>query len=98
MILREKSIIKTYLIDYLKFINPNFKVSSKKNLFDCPICSKENTANIFPPESHKICCLDPECEFRGDIFELIKKTKQSLAQADDETIIEYLKYKLQDIK
>jgi len=94
MITREKSIIKTYLIEYLKFINKDFKVNGKKNLFDCPICHEENTANIFPPESHKICCLDPICEFRGDIFDLVRKTKLSLSKANDEPIIEYLKHKL----
>jgi len=91
---REKNIIKTHLVDYLKLENPEFKVNGRKNLFDCPICHKENTANIFPLESHNICCLDPICSFRGDIFELIKRTKQSFKDADDEKIIEYLKHKL----
>jgi len=94
MITREKNVIRTYLIDYLKLIDPNFKVNGKKNLFNCPICKKDNTANVFPLNGNRICCLDPKCEFRGDIFDLVKRTKQSLAQADDDTIIEYLKHKL----
>jgi len=95
MNISNKGQIKTYLLDYFKSENPNLKFVGDKDLFCCPICQKsEPTANFYPKNKNKIHCFNPVCNFTGDIFDLVRKTKKNFSDSDDNEIGTYLIHKL----
>lgn len=85
-----KGQFRKYLSEYLTKVH-NVKIT-KNNNFDCPCCDQENTATIYPNNTTKFYCLNPECSFKGDVFELIRKTKNS--NMNDDKIADYLSHKL----
>lgn len=90
----KKNQYKQYLIQYL---DKQFGITIKnsRNQFNCPICKKVDTAVIYPNNTTKFYCSHPECNFKGDIFDLIRKTKNSKLTDDD--ISDFLDHKL-DVK
>lgn len=79
-----------YLIQYLQELL-DIQIKDDKKEFLCPICKKEQSALIYPNNVTKFYCLSPECGFKGDIFDLVKKTKNP--KFSDEDVSEYLKHK-----
>lgn len=79
-----------YLVPYLnKLLDTEIKNDKKE--FKCPICNKEESALLYPNNKTKFYCNSPECNFKGDIFDLIKKTKNP--NFNDEDIADYLRHK-----
>lgn len=68
--MQNKNHIKSYIQDYLAKIIPDFQKKAK--MFTCPKCG-EVTANIFPPNSHKVFCYSPDCQSLGDIFDICRE-------------------------
>jgi len=68
--MQNKNQIKSYILDYLQKVVPNFQKKAK--MFTCPQCGKVS-ANIFPPHSHKVFCYSPDCQSIGDIFKICRK-------------------------
>ena len=85
-----KNEIRSYILDYLKKKIPNFKKNGK--MFLCPKCQfKENlSCNIFPENSGKLHCFNPECKFKGDIFDVARLLEFD-GDISDEEIAEFLK-------
>ena len=79
-----------YLVKYLEQLL-NIEIKNVKKSFVCPICKKEESALIYPNNISKFYCLNPECNFKGDIFELIRATKNIKFKDDD--IADFLKHK-----
>lgn len=79
-----------YLIKYLNILLDT-DIKNDKKEFLCPICKKESSALIYPNNVTKFYCVSPECNFKGDLFDLIKATKNS--KFSDEDIADYLKHK-----
>jgi len=96
-----KNQYKQYLVEYLKQQH-DIEMKNLKNPFTCPICNTEDSATIYPNNVTKFLCVSPECTFKeGDIFELVRKTKNP--KFKDEDVAHYLihKYKIEitdDIK
>ena len=67
--MNSKHKIKSYVIDYLKKVVPNF--IKKAKTLTCPKCGKQ-TANIFPPNSNEIFCFEPDCQKIGNIFDICR--------------------------
>ena len=67
--MKNKNVIKSYILDYLKKVIPNF--TKKGKMFTCPNCKKES-ANIFPPDSHEVFCFEPECQKIGNIIDICR--------------------------
>ncbi|MDP2672859.1 MAG: bifunctional DNA primase/polymerase [Nanoarchaeota archaeon] len=88
----KKNQIKQYLTKYL---NKQFgiEIKNSKNKFGCPICKSEETAVIYPNNITKYHCYHPKCNFKGDIFDLIRKTKNP--KMTDEDIADFLNQKLE---
>ena len=93
-----KTQIKSYILDYLKLRIPDFKITGK--MFPCPFKehhkeqTKKPTANIFPPNSYKVHCYDPNCGKLGDIFDICRKLDFNGQDLTDEDIVSYLKQEL----
>lgn len=87
----QKSQYRQYLTEYLdkQF---GIVIKNSKNQFDCPVCKQEETAVIYPNNTTKFYCSHPECNFKGDIFDLIRKTKK--AKLSDNDIVDFLDHKL----
>lgn len=81
-----------YLIPYLNQ-SLNIEIKNDKTNFICPICKQEESALIYPNNNTKFYCVSPECKFKGDLFDLIKKTRNP--KFADEDVAEYLKHKFQ---
>ena len=79
-----------HLIPYLENLLST-KIKGDKKEFVCPICKKEESALIYPNQVTKFYCVDPDCGFKGDIFDLIRKTKNP--KFKDEDIADYLTHK-----
>jgi len=80
-----------YLIQYLNELL-NIEIKSDKKGFQCPICHEEEKALIYPNNNiTKFYCINPECNFKADIFDLIKKIKNP--KFSDEDVADYLKHK-----
>jgi len=77
------------LVEYLNALL-NTKIKGDKKEFECPICHKEQ-ALLYPNNLTKFYCNHPECNFKGDVFDLIKKTKNPDFSDDD--IADYLSHK-----
>lgn len=67
--MKSKQNVKTYLLDYLKKVVPNFQKKGK--MLTCPKCGKV-TANVFPPNSHEIFCFEPNCQRIGNIVDICR--------------------------
>lgn len=67
--MKSKNSIKSYIIDYLQKVIPNF--TKKGKMFTCPKCKKES-ANIFPPDSHEVFCFEPDCQKIGNIIDICR--------------------------
>jgi len=85
-----KNQYRRYLVKYLEK-EFGTTIKNSKNQFTCPICKKDECATIYPNNPTKFYCLHPECNFKGDIFDLIRKTKNSKFKDND--IIDYLNHK-----
>ena len=77
------------IIDYLKDMIPDFKMSQSKALFTCPIC-KQLKAN-FIPTTKRVFCLACHKSY-GNIFGLVKLLEPNKYNSDEE-IMRYLKVK-----
>lgn len=84
-----KKQIKSYILDYLKLRNPDFKQNGTKGLFTCPNC-KQISANIFPPNSGIVHCFTPSCGKIGDIFDLCRKIDFNNDNIPDEDLADLL--------
>src|SRR3989304_7497516 len=84
-----KNQFKEYLSEYLKQDYGIEGLTDKKS-FLCPLC-KENSATLYPNNVHGFYCTTPHCSFQGDIFDLIKKAKNS--KFKDEDVADYLSHK-----
>lgn len=82
---------KVYLPKYLEK-EFGIVIKNKRNKFQCPVCHKDETATIYPNNITKMFCLSPDCSFKGDIFDLVKKTKNS--KLNDEKIADFLNHTL----
>ena len=69
-----KAQYNAYLISYLNQLL-DIEIKNDKKEFKCPICKREESALIYPNQKTKFYCLEPACNFKGDLFDLIKKTK-----------------------
>jgi hypothetical protein len=85
-----KNQYKQYLIEYLQK-EYNLKLDNLKKSFKCPCCDTEDVATIYPNNITKFYCISPECSFEGDIFDLIRKTKNP--KFKDEDVAHYLQHK-----
>ncbi len=85
-----KNQYKQFLPEYLK---QEYDIESKNlKAFKCPSCNTVDGASIYPNSPTKFLCVSPECTFKeGDIFELIKKTKNP--KFKDEDVAHYLTHK-----
>ena len=96
-----KNQYQQYLLEYLKQQH-GIEIKNLKTPFNCPICKTDESATINPANNTKFYCISPECSFKkGDIFDLVKKTKNP--RFKDEDVAHYLshKYKIEitdDIK
>ena len=70
-----------YLIQYLQELL-NIEIKGDKKEFECPICHREK-ALIYPNNKTKFYCVHPDCNFKGDIFDLIKKVKNPKFKDED---------------
>lgn len=99
---RTKKLVKSYLIDYLKLMNPDFKIN-KKGFFKCPLDHEHQNPNagtcchIYPPNSNKLYCLDPSHGNLGNIFDIARKLEPSLSDMEEDDLADYL-IKVLDIK
>jgi hypothetical protein len=81
-----------YLVEYLEHLTDiDIKIKNDKIPFGCPICNKAESALIYPNNKTKFYCLNPECNFKGDIFDLVRKIKNP--KFKDEDIADYLIHK-----
>lgn len=93
--MKSKQNVKTYLLDYLKKVVPNFQKKGK--MLTCPKCGKE-TANVFPPESHEIFCFEPDCQRIGNIIDICRMFEfDNSSDIPESDIIKHL-IKMFDIK
>ncbi|MHA1737855.1 MAG: bifunctional DNA primase/polymerase, partial [Candidatus Heimdallarchaeota archaeon] len=77
-----------FVLDFLKKRNLEFTMKGKQ--FTCPFC-KEQSANIFPPDSNKVHCFTPECGSLGDIFDLCRRMDfDNNKDIPDEDIADFL--------
>lgn len=79
-----------HLVDYLNRLL-HIEIKNDKKAFKCPVCNREESALIYPNNTTKFYCNHPECNFKGDIFDLIRKLKNP--KFADEDIADYLKHK-----
>lgn len=77
------------LVEYLESLL-SIKISNDRKEFKCPVCGKE-TAFLYPNQTIKFYCNHPDCEFKGDVFDLVRKTKNK--NFSDEDIADYLSHK-----
>lgn len=93
---RTKKLIQSYILKYLELNIDGFKITGKngKNLFKCPLCkdhpNEELTANIFPVNSHKVYCFDPQHKNLGDIFSMVKIFEPGMKELNEDEIGKYL--------
>ena len=80
---------KKFLITYLK-MEYNLDIKNDKKPFKCPICNNES-ATLYPNNLDGFFCVHPTCSFEGDIFSLIKDTKNE--KFTDEDIAHFLTHK-----
>ena len=86
--MRNKQQVRAYILDYLKKVTPNFV--KKRDMFTCLKCGNQ-TANIFPPNSHKVHCVQPGCGGQGDIFDICRRIEfDNNPDVPDEDIGKYL--------
>lgn len=86
-----KNQYRQYLLEYFKH-QYGIEITDKKKPFKCPICHTDESATIYPNNSTNFYCVCPECTFKeGDIFELVKKTKNP--KFKDEDVAHYLNHK-----
>ena len=85
-----KNQYQQYLIEYLKQEH-KIEIKNVKNNFNCPCCNTEEVATIYPSNNTRFYCVSPECSFQGDIFDLIRKTKNP--KFKDEDVAHYLQHK-----
>lgn len=89
---KTKKLIQSYILDYLKLKVPNFTASKK--IFKCPLGHehKDNieSANIFPPDSYRVHCFDPNHGTLGDIFNMVRLLEPEMKDLDDDSIGSYL--------
>lgn len=96
MLPRNKKLIQSFILPYLEQNIEGFKITGKngKNLFKCPLCKdhpkEELTANIFPPNSNKVYCFDPQHKNIGDIFDMVKIFEPGMKELSEDEIGEYL--------
>ena len=89
MDIRTKSILEKYIVPYIESINGK-KIGKRERLFPCPICRNEKaSASIYPENSGKMVCYIPECNFNGDIFELVRHC-ESMSKWTDYDVKAYL--------
>ena len=80
-----------YLLEYLER-EYDIKITVKQKPFKCPICQTDESATIYPNKTTKFYCVSPECTFKeGDIFELVRKTKNP--KFTDEDVAHFLSHK-----
>jgi len=79
------------LVEYLKDLLST-EIKNDKSAFPCPVCKRE-TAFLYPNQKTNFYCNHPECNFKGDIFDLIRKTKKP--DFSDADIAVYLQHKFQ---
>ena len=83
-----KKQIQGFVLDFLKSRNSDFEMKGKQ--FTCPFC-KEQSANIFPPDSNKVHCFTPDCGNLGDIFSLYRRMElDGNPDLGDDDIAEFL--------
>ncbi|MCK9542129.1 MAG: hypothetical protein M0R03_08875, partial [Novosphingobium sp.] len=86
--------IKEYLMDYLKKTVPGF--TKKGKMITCPFQQKhakpdELSANIYPENSNKVHCFDPNCNYKGDIFDICRQLEfEGDVDVTDDDIGNYL--------
>jgi len=91
-----KKLIQSYILDYLKLKIDNFEIKGKngKNLFKCPLAhehpNEELSANIFPLNSNKVYCFDPQHKQLGDIFNIVRILEPTMKELNDDEIGNYL--------
>ena len=92
---KTKKLIQSHILDYLKLLNPSF-TQTKKGIFDCPLKHQHlqddgnPSCNIFPLNSYRLHCFNPDHGKLGDIFSLVKKIEPDMANLDDDELGEYL--------
>lgn len=84
MDIRTKNIISKYIIPYIEIINGE-KIDKRQKQFKCPDCKNEkHSASIYPVGSNTMVCYRPECNFNGDIFDLVRKIEKNKDLKDDD--------------
>ena len=88
--MKNKKLIKSFLLDYLKKKVPGFKKKGK--MLFCPKCQDEKlTANIFPKNSNELFCFSPDCQKIGDIFKICRDLEfEGNQDVSDEYIAKHL--------
>lgn len=90
--LREK------VIDYIsQKLSADVKMKILKaggqDLFTCPECQIPNPCAIFIPGTEKISCQNPNCQFEGDICDIVQMHDEETREMSREQIAGYLKDK-----